>query len=339
MSLSLQTNESQIEQLLQTGFETIVQAFELKNTQTQNIINNQSSKIRELEQQITLFKEEIEILKQEQDFYKKENSHLRETNKKLNTSLKSSQTKLKLIHQPFNEDNTTNNPQIYYKLKPTPLFTEEPIDKHFNTDRGTSTDNIRLNTINVINKEIGKYDYMNYHNKNPLGHNTSSHNSSANVRSHNKNRHESSYTMSSNVGNKYGHIETKVTNLKQNFNSKRNTVSSCNKYSYIPHKEGSNQQHNNKHQRNPRMNTDINNNVHTKNSSFFKSFNNLDIMNKFLKECKEKLSPYSFDTIVALFQDYKDNLLNDNDLISKTRNVLAEYEHLLKLFEDLFLCE
>ena len=315
MSLSLQTNESQIEQLLQTGFETIVQAFELKNTQTQNIINTQSSKIRELEQQISLYKEEIAILKQEQDFYKKENNHLRETNKKLNTSLKSSQTKLKLIHQSFNED----NPQIYYKLKSTPLFTEESTDKHYITDRGTSTDNIRLNTINVINKEIGKYDYMNYHNK-----------------THN----ETSYTMSSNVSKKYRNIETKVPNLKQNFNSKRNSVTTGNKYSYVPHKEGNNQLHsNNKHQRNARMNTDINNNVHTNNSSFFKSINNGDIMNKFLNECKEKLSPYSFDTIVALFQDYKDNLLNDNDLISKTRNVLAEYDHLLKLFEDLFLCE
>ena len=58
-----------------------------------------------------------------------------------------------------------------------------------------------------------------------------------------------------------------------------------------------------------------------------------------MNSCKEILSPYSFNLIVDIFQDYKDGLINDNELINKTKDVVSVSYHLTKLFDELFLDE
>ena len=70
------SQDANIDNLLQTGFETIVQAFELKTTTYQATIKEQNNTISELQTKLKLLKEEMEILKQENAFYKKENEQL-----------------------------------------------------------------------------------------------------------------------------------------------------------------------------------------------------------------------------------------------------------------------
>ena len=62
--LNIDSQKSNIDQLLQTGFETIVQAFELKDTTYQASLKEQAIQLNELQSKITILKEEIEILKQ-----------------------------------------------------------------------------------------------------------------------------------------------------------------------------------------------------------------------------------------------------------------------------------
>ena len=62
---NINQQEANIDHLLQTGFETIVQAFELKSATLQATINEQNGKISELQNKIKLLKEEMNIIKEE----------------------------------------------------------------------------------------------------------------------------------------------------------------------------------------------------------------------------------------------------------------------------------
>jgi regulator of replication initiation timing len=327
------SNDTQIDELLQTGFETIVQAFELKTTSIQNILNENSSKIADLEQQIKLYKEEITLLKQENTFIKNENKQLQEENSKLTSSLQASQSKLKKIQQSFQDE---DNKEYF------PPYKTHSNDKQ-SSERGTSSDNRILHTTNVPNLDLGRYDYRNVHyrhNKNPLGYHTS-HNSSGNiikgihdknntkigdsVGSHTPLNRQSFTSLNNNCSyNKYNYREEIIPNVKDNY-FKRRSIDVSNNYmndskSYFQQKQQEQVEDLQK-------------------SSFSKTASQGNIINKFLNSCKEILSPYSFNLIVDIFQDYKDGLINDNELINKTKDVVSVSYRLTKLFDELFLDE
>ena len=56
----------------------------------------------------------------------------------------------------------------------------------------------------------------------------------------------------------------------------------------------------------------------------------------FLRKCKMLLDKESFEEIMKLFQDYKDGLLTDEGIITKTQTYLENNEELIELFNKVF---
>ena len=58
-------------------------------------------------------------------------------------------------------------------------------------------------------------------------------------------------------------------------------------------------------------------------------------MSFFLKKCKVYLDQITFEKIVKLFQDYKNETINDNDIIQKINHYLKNNSELLNLFNNI----
>ena len=127
--------DSKIEEVLQSGIETILQAFELKNADCLTKLHEQKRILSDFQTQITVLKEENEILKQENTFYKKENEQLKNSNLKLSQSIKK---KKNPILQP------TRNSEIPVNTQTNPNTIN--FDKYVHSNFP--------NTINEINKTI-----------------------------------------------------------------------------------------------------------------------------------------------------------------------------------------
>ena len=56
----------------------------------------------------------------------------------------------------------------------------------------------------------------------------------------------------------------------------------------------------------------------------------------FLKQCKNLLQKDSFEAIVKLFQEYKDGLITDEGIVTKTQNILENNKELMSLFTKVF---
>ena len=56
----------------------------------------------------------------------------------------------------------------------------------------------------------------------------------------------------------------------------------------------------------------------------------------FLKQCKILLEKDSFEAIVKLFQEYKDGLITDEGIVTKTQNLLENNKELIDLFTKVF---
>ena len=366
-----ENQESNIDQLLQTGFETIVQAFELKNTTYQATIKEQTSTITDLKTKIKLLKEEIEILKQENSFYKKENEQLRITNMKLNSSLRTSQNRLKTIRNSINEEKDYVN---YYNTNANESSSNiNEGESGYNQENQTPlTDRRDHQYQKKVKSEKNK---NNGFRKNPFGHLTSN-NSSSNLYNNNNDSNTNSKI------NKYGHIETRINTLKKNLSS-RNEVTlnphrSINEK--IPYQLKSNTRINNdlppsngprfnqldfttiNQNNNPRSlsvsrpeynrvkdyeydenkyqrNQKSNNNVSLESNISNNSSKQYELTNQFLNQCKLYLSSGNFERIVNTFQDYKDGLISDDEIVSRTRMILQGNNNLLNLFESLFFID
>lgn len=61
-----------------------------------------------------------------------------------------------------------------------------------------------------------------------------------------------------------------------------------------------------------------------------------DEFNFFLKQCKILLEKDSFTAIVKLFQEYKDGLITDEGIVTKTQNLLENNKELINLFTKVF---
>lgn len=365
--MNIDSQESNIEQLLQTGFETIVQAFELKNTTYQASLKEQATQLNELQSKITILKEEIEILKQENSFYKKENEQLRLANMKLNSSLRNSQNRLKTIRNSINEEkdyinycntnaNESNNTNFIDGESALNNDNEMPLTERRDVQKKIKVNNTRPKTKSVNNLY-----------KHPYGHLTSN-NSTSNI-----------YANKNELKGKYGHIETRIHSLKKNLTNRTEPIiantSLNDKYNSTYQMKYSN---NNMNSTTPRFNpidftaikdssnrrsqsmsrpeynkeeydygqkensmnnpNDINNNVSIE-SNISNQSKQYEVTNQFLNQCKIYLTPGNFERIVNTFQDYKDGLINDDEIVSRTRSILQGNNKLLNLFETLFLLE
>ena len=316
------SQDANIDNLLQTGFETIVQAFELKTTTYQATIKEQNNTISELQTKLKLLKEEMEILKQENAFYKKENEQLRHKNLKLSSSLKNSQSRLMNIKHSIKEENNYNN--------------------YSNTNE----------TESALNDNDTEHEYLNDQckpltDRREIQRKTNKENTKTNLFSH-----MSSHRSSSNIYSKNSkHVPTSLHSIKKNMSSRNEATILPYKTTLDPYSTNGmhqinsplshsnsmkfNQRCQNSYQCNDYNQYDDNNNSNVSNLST--QLKQSDLMNQFLDQCKLYLTPGNYNRIVDSFQEYKDGLMNDDEIISRTRMLLQGSSTLLHLFESLFL--
>ena len=291
-----------IEQLLQSGFETIVQAFELKSTTLQTTINEQNDIIKEYQNKINILKEEINLLSKENSFYKTENNKL----KHIQRNIKSLST--------HKEDTITNNSKH--------TFIKETSDLHLqNINTNINTINSNQKCLSLTDRTTERFEHRTVVNNTPL------YSTPLNVNKH-RHHYSSSNILHSNIEQPKTHYCIHKQHLTQREHDDYHSHSNNNnnEYEQIYHKDEYNDTSS--------SGNIVNNTLHNNNTSLINR--HIHSIEQFLNECKSTLPSKTFNKVICIFQEFKDGLLDDNTLLCKIRSTLHKYSHLINMFNDLF---
>ena len=367
--------ENNLENLLQTGFDTINQAFDLNKNYYESKLKELSRTINDYLNKETLFKEEIDMLKRENSYYKKLNDILKNENNSLKLSIHSSNNENKTYSNEEDEknfildnnkinnnnENLQTNEDIDLILNKNPL-TERKEKNDFkcnnNYNKNNSTLNIKRNSnyFSLYNNDKYKLNNNNNNIKNNYSNdfNFYSKKSSNNYNNFYKKNNSSKNLFDHNFNNNYKKqkIETKIIPLKKNYSSIYNISSLINddirENKFDNNKNATPIRTVNKAntERINRYNDNliddyINiNNKNMKDSLLLSpNFKQSESVSNFLKECQIYLTPKKFEKIVKIFQDFKNGIVDEENVINNTKFLLAENKNLINLFESIFMYE
>ena len=363
--------ENNLENLLQTGFDTINQAFDLNKNYYESKLKELSRTINDYLNKETLFKEEIDMLKRENSYYKKLNDILKNENNSLKLSIHSSNNENKTYsneedeknfifdNNKINNNNNENlqtNEDIDLLLNKNPL-TERKEKNDFkynnNYNKNNSTLNIKRNSNYFSLYNNDKYKLNNNNNiKNNYSNdfNFYSKKSSNNYNNFYKKNNSSKNLFDHNFNNNYKKqkIETKIIPLKKNYSSIYNISSLINddirenkfdnNKTPIRTFNKANTERINRY--NDNLIDDYINNKNMKDSLFLSpNFKQSETVSNFLKECQIYLTPNNFEKIVKIFQDYKNGTIDEENVVNNTKLLLSENKNLINLFESNFMYE
>ena len=374
--MSLKTQESNIEELLQNGFETIVQAFELKKISSENLLKEKEDIINDLSNKMKILNKENELLKKENDLLTIENNKLKQENLVYKSSIHSNsksvfQLQRSIIIPKIKQIFDTNENENTITIDKNIFFNKEQLDE--NMKNGSLTDR---KEINLDNNKI----YINKNEDNlstKFDRKKSSFSPGINeIRIPLTNINTNSpFNKKNNDNNlKYNKIDTKINTLRRNLSSKlfmRNLENHKTDIDYsqpdsfdmvTKRKNMIELNNNNVHQFQifEKKIENINKNKSTidekNNQNSKKYFNNFiyntkipdNILNngrrnenitKFLNQCKVYLTPRNFECIVNIFQKFKNGYINQETVISETKNLLQNNRNLIQFFESMFIVQ
>jgi hypothetical protein len=374
--MSLKTQESNIEELLQNGFETIVQAFELKKISSDNLLKEKEDIINDLSNKMKILNKENELLKKENDLLTIENNKLKQENLVYKSSIHSNsksvfQLQRSIIIPKIKQIFDTNENENTITIDKNIFFNKEQLDE--NMKNGSLTDR---KEINLDNNKI----YINKNEDNlstKFDRKKSSFSPGINeIRIPLTNINTNlSFNKKNNDNNlKYNKIDTKINTLRRNLSSKlfmRNLENHKTDIDYsqpdsfdmvTKRKNMIELNNNNVHQFQifEKKIENINKNKSTidekNNQNSKKYFNNFiyntkipdNILNngrrnenitKFLNQCKVYLTPRNFECIVNIFQKFKNGYINQETVISETKNLLQNNRNLIQFFESMFIVQ
>ena len=363
--------ENNLENLLQTGFDTINQAFDLNKNYYESKLKELSRTINDYLNKETLFKEEIDMLKRENSYYKKLNDILKNENNSLKLSIHSSNNENKTYSNEEDEKNFILDNNKINNNNNENLQTNEDIDLILNknplTERKEKNDFKCNNNYNKNNSTLNIKRNSNYfslynHDKNKLNNNINIKNnysndfnfyskkSSNNYNNFYKKNNSSKNLFDHNFNNNYKKqkIETKIIPLKKNYSSIYNISSLINddirenkfdnNKTPIRTFNKANTERINRY--NDNLIDDYINNKNMKDSLFLSpNFKQSETVSNFLKECQIYLTPNNFEKIVKIFQDYKNGTIDEENVVNNTKLLLSENKNLINLFESNFMYE
>ncbi len=342
--------ENKIEQLLQNGFDNIIQAFEMKKISNNTLLKEKEEIINEINNNYKILKKENELLKKENELLNRENEKVKNENYILKNQIKSNsksviQIKKNInskLKQLFDEEMTINNINLIKELN------NEKIKNGYATDRN-KFDNILYQNDGNLTQRIDK-------SKNSFSPSINE------IRIPLNNLNTFSSLNSNNINNKKNeNISNNINTLKRNFSGKllisniekdkfdfenlnistgkindinfdKKDISFNNFHSNKLNIENSNQKRFNNefeiYTTNLRQDSDYSNNT--------KQNENLS---NFLNQCKIFLTPRNFELIVNIFQKYKDGFINEENVVLQTKKMLQNNKNLIKLFDSLFIVE
>ena len=348
----LDNTDKNINKLLQTGFDTISQAFQLKGNSYEFQLSEKNKKINNLKNKINLLKQEIEMIKNENIYFKSQIEQFKKNNnisfsvmtpKNLDKKTQSSiqifpnETTNKSINDSIviqNNNNNINNENnnIYNNLL---SFKTNNIKKP-NSIQNTELNITEQNNFDIVYEKSGHYKKRKNNSNRTLYKNLNSY-SSSNLNNNNKEESKTRKRRNNSLcdiplsDNKNYTIKYLNENLKDNKNyQSHNPINNNNNYF--------SQKINNNNNRNINQNfiyEQINNNSDDSSSTI--NSKQQEQMTNFLNECKIKLPQKVFDFIVKTFQDFKDGIIDEESVMFQIKNILQKYPELKSLFESIFL--
>ena len=374
--MSLKTQESNIEELLQNGFETIVQAFELKKISSENLLKEKEDIINDLSNKMKILNKENELLKKENDLLTIENNKLKQENLVYKSSIHSNSKsvfqlqrsiiipKIKQIFDTNENENTiTSDKNIFYN--------KEQLNKNMKNSSLTDRKEINLDNNKIyINKNEDNLSTKFDRKKSSFSPGINE----IRIPLTNINTNLSFNKKNNDNNLKYNKIDTKINTLRRNLSSKlfmRNLENHKTDIDYsqpdsfdmvTKRKNMIELNNNNVHQFQifEKKIENINKNKSTidekNNQNSKKYFNNFiyntkipdNILNngrrnenitKFLNQCKVYLTPRNFECVVNIFQKFKNGYINQETVISETKNLLQNNRNLIQFFESMFIVQ
>ena len=374
--MSLKTQESNIEELLQNGFETIVQAFELKKISSDNLLKEKEDIINDLSNKMKILNKENELLKKENDLLTIENNKLKQENLVYKSSIHSNsksvfQLQRSIIIPKIKQIFDTNENENTITIDKNIFFNKEQLDE--NMKNGSLTDRKEINLDNnkiYINKNEDNLSSKFEKKKSSFSPGINE----IRIPLTNINTNLSFNKKNNDNNLKYNKIDTKINTLRRNLSSKlfmRNLENHKTDIDY-PQPDSFDMaskrkniiefNNNNVHQFQifEKKIENINKNKSTidekNNQNSKKYFNNFiyntkipdNILNngrrnenitKFLNQCKVYLTPRNFECIVNIFQKFKNGYINQETVISETKNLLQNNRNLIQFFESMFIVQ
>ncbi len=362
--------ENNLENLLQTGFDTINQAFDLNKNYYESKLKELSRTINDYLNKETLFKEEIDMLKRENSYYKKLNDILKNENNSLKLSIHSSNNENKTYSNEEDEKNfildnnkiNNNNENLQTNEDIDLILNKNPLTERKEKNDFKCNNNYNKNNSTLNIKRNSNYFSLYNHDKNKLNNNINIKNnysndfnfyskkSSNNYNNFYKKNNSSKNLFDHNFNNNYKKqkIETKIIPLKKNYSSIYNISSLINddirenkfdnNKTPIRTFNKANTERINRY--NDNLIDDYINNKNMKDSLFLSpNFKQSETVSNFLKECQIYLTPNNFEKIVKIFQDYKNGTIDEENVVNNTKLLLSENKNLINLFESNFMYE
>lgn len=322
------------DQVLHSGLEYVVKAFEQLKEKSRNTINDLENELTKLSSQLSILTKENNKLKQENNEIQAENQKIKSQNNKLLSSLESNQSKLQMIKKSILEANS------FSSINP------------INTNSANTNINNNINTYNIdntLNNPVGtgqkhsmpmKQDLFHMYNKKAIYLPASQY-----IPDNNGNHKKSSNTSPITINNdKYYNIDNKINKIINNL-SARDSISKVNntigESRLINHP---NYDEKIEVKQRTRVSTPAGNRSNLKEKilqgkSAHKSnekSNRYETINKFLNECNLRLDPLIFEQILSIFESSKKNTISEEECKKKITQLIPNYHSLLQILETVF---
>ena len=366
----INNEDNKIEQLLQNGFDNIIQAFEMKKISNNNLLKEKEEIINEINNNYKILKKENELLKKENELLNRENERVKNENYILKNEIKSNsksviQIKKNInskIKKLFDQEMALNNRTLIKELN------NEKIKNGYITDRN-KLDNIFYQNDGNLTQRIDK-----------TKHNFSPSINEIRIPLNNLNTYTS--LKSNNIVNKKNeNIENNINTLKRNYSGKlfisniekdkfdiknlnislgkindinldKKNINLSNFHIYKKNIDSPNFKKENIKEKKKLNIENSNQKIFNNNNEFIIYTTNLredsdysnntkqnENLTNFLNQCKIFLTPRNFEVIVNIFQKYKDGFINEENVVLQTKKLLQNNKNLIKLFDSLFIVE
>lgn len=321
---------SEEEQLIKSGFDSIIKAFNIKNEKNQMLFEEKNDQITDLQSKLSIITEQIDKLHFENTFLKSENKQLKTQNSKLHFFLEETQNKLKMIQKSVIENTSLiqNNNESNQKA-------ESNIDNIKDVPNDFIIDGLNLFKEKDIFHQYKKHSTISAFNisERPKIRNTFNHNA-------NTTKHHHPIMLNN---EKYSNIETKINKIKGNLSSRENAI--VTEYQTHHMRINSSTQFREKAESQPSTRLTTPNhkpNIRAKILSEGKQTkqqmknDRYELINQFLNECNLRLDPQVFEQILIVFQSIKDKNLSEENGKEKIHEWIQEDTYLVSLLKQVF---
>ena len=316
---SANMNQNPNEQLIQSGFELIVKAFDDQEKCHQSTVGV-------LEEKISNLLNENKELKNENGLCRDEIQQLRDTNVKLQLYVDTLRNKLDNVRKSILEDGNMSN--------------TIDINDNTNTNINNMNDNLTQIQMHLKSKsnQIHQKKMRNTRLTKAIPRCSTSQNTIYNNNSsNNSNQRNTKITSNISANSEYYVNSIPFINKEKEYSDNEGVRGNVKKQNKIKVDRNYLEQLKLNTIAFPTSTTAPNSGRGKENANTFTSSSSFETVNTFLMQCKDRISPSTFEKMLLLFNNYKSALISSNELVSKIKELLQleDNTYLYNLFNTL----